>query len=272
MAQIVNTSNPDEISAFLATTIVSHSYEVESPSLIATLWNDIRTIVTVKEDLDFIAALLTTGSIMDFGIEIKDLNIVNTAIFDINRNMVMRNIESKDLQKELVFALVASAIISRSEEVEKTKEIVNLWVRIKDGLAISDDLDEIAAILTTGRIMELKAGADGYQNLNDTFEKIRRELEERASGVTVTQKELTAALITSANVESSKKVEKIGDIVDTWLTVCDRISVEDHMDYISYLLSTGRIRDMDSKILLGPDSLKDMKNEMRGELNKVAGD
>jgi hypothetical protein len=272
MAQIVNTSNPDEISAFLATTIVSHSYEVETPSLIATLWNDLRKLVNAKEDLDFIAAMLTTGSIMDFGIEIKDLNIVNTAIFAINRNIVNRNIESKDLQKELVFALVAAAIVSRSEEVEKTKEIVNLWVRIKDGMAVSDDLDMIAAILVTGRIMELKGGEVDYQNLTDSFEKIRRELEERASGVAVTQKELTAALITSANVESSKKVEKIGDIVDTWLTVCGRISVDDSMDYISYLLSTGRIRDMDSKILLGPDSLKDMKEEMKGELAKVAGD
>ena len=40
MAQIIDTSNPDEISAFLATTIVSHSYEVETPTLIATLWNE----------------------------------------------------------------------------------------------------------------------------------------------------------------------------------------------------------------------------------------
>ncbi|UCF07654.1 MAG: hypothetical protein JSW28_08415 [Thermoplasmata archaeon] len=272
MAQIVNTSNPDEISAFLATTIVSHSYEVETTSLIATLWNDIRKIVNVKEDLDFIAALLTTGSIMDFGIDIPDLNIVNTAIFDINRNMVGRNIESKDLQKELVFALVASAIVSRSEEVEKTKEIVNLWVQIKDGLAISDDLDVIAAILVTGRIMEATISAEGYQDLKDAFEKIREELTSRASDMTVAQKEITAAIITAANVETSKKVEKIGDIVDTWLTVCDRITVEDQMDYISYLLSTGRIRDVVSKILLGPDNLRNMKDEMRGELDKVVGD
>jgi hypothetical protein len=169
MIQIINTSNPDEISAFLATTIVSHSYDVESASLIAKIWNELRNIVNVKEDTDFIATLLTTGSIMDFGIEIPDLNICNTAIFDINRNMVMRNIESKDLQKELVLALVASAVISRSEEVEKTKEIVNLWVSIKDTLAISDDLDVIAAILVTGRIMELKINMEGQQNLIEAY-------------------------------------------------------------------------------------------------------
>jgi hypothetical protein len=272
MAQIINTSNPDDISAFLATTIVSHSYDVESTSLIAKIWNDLRNIVNVKEDTDFIATILTTGSIMDFGIEIPDLNIVNTAIFDINRNMVMRNIESKDLQKELVLALVASAIISKSEEAEKTKEIVNLWVRIRDTLAIADDLDTIAAILVTGRIMELKISSDGYEILTDAYGKIRSELEERASKKTVGQKELAAAIITSANVESSRKVEKVGDIVDTWLSVCDLISIEDHWDYISYLLSTGRIRDMDSKIILGPDNLKNMKDEMKKELEKVVGD
>jgi hypothetical protein len=271
MAQIVNTSNTDEISAFLAATIVSHSYEVESTPLIATLWKDIRSIVNMKEDLDFIAALLATGSIMDFGVEIKDLNIINMAIFDINRNMVMRNIESKNLQNDLVLALMASAVISRSEEVEKTKEIVNLWVQIKDGIAIADDLDVIAAILTTGRIMEVKLSAEGYSAINENFESIRRVLEEKASGMAVTRKELTAAIITSANVESSKKVEKIGDIVDSWLSICDLISVKDEMDFISYLLSTGRIRDMDAKILLGPDSLEDMKGQMKVEIEKVAG-
>lgn len=272
MAQIVNTTNPDEISAFLATTIVSHSYEVESTELIAGLWNDIRKLVKVKEDLDFIAALLATGSIMDFGVEIKDLNIVNIAIFDINRNIVMRNIESKDLQKELLLALVASAIISRSEEVEKTKEIVNLWIQIKDGIAIEDDLDYIAAILTTGRLMEVKLGVEGYKSIKENFESIRNALEKEAPGREITQREITAAIITSANVESSKKVEKIGDIVDSWLSICDLITVEDQMDYISYILSTGRIRDMDAKALLGPDSLKDMKDQMKGELAKVAGD
>ncbi|UCE73409.1 MAG: hypothetical protein JSV56_10315 [Methanomassiliicoccales archaeon] len=272
MAQIVNTSNPDEISAFLATTIVSHSYDVESTPMIVSIWNDLRKIVNVKEDTDFIATLLTTGSIMDFGIEIPDLNIVNTAIFDINRNMVMRNIESKDLQKELIFALVAAAIISRSEEAEKTKEIVSLWIRRKDTLVISDDLDVIAAILVTGRIMELKITAEGYETLQDAYGKIRERLKERVSKMAVTQKELTAAIITSANVGSSTKVEKVGDIVDTWLSVCDLISVEDHWDYISYILSTGRIRDIDSKILLGPDSLQNMKDEMKGELKKAVGD
>jgi hypothetical protein len=272
MEQIIETSNTDEISAFLAATIVSHSYEVESTPSIAKLWDDIRNIVKSKEDLDFVAAVLATGSIMDFGVEIKDLNIVNMAIFDINRNMVMRNIESKNLQKELVLALVASAIISRSEEVEKTKEIVNLWVQIMDGIAISDDLDAIAAILTTGRIMEIKLTVEGYSAISENFESMRRVLDEKASGTPVTRKELMAAIITSANVESSKKVEKIGDIVDSWLSICDLISVEDQLDYISYLLSTGKIRDMDAKILLGPDSLKDMKEQMKGEIEKVVGD
>jgi len=271
MARIVNTSNPDEISAFLATTIVSHSYEVESTELIAGLWNDIRKIAKVKEDLDFIAALLATGSIMDFGVEIKDLNIVNVAIFDINRNMVQRNIESKDLDREMVLALVAAAIISRSEEVEKTKEIVNLWTQIMDGIAISDDLDVIAAILTTGRIMEVKLTMEGYSAIKENFESIKRVLEKEASGKDITKKEITAAIITSANVESSKKVEKIGDIVDSWLSICGLINVEDQMDYISYILSTGRIRDMDAKVLLGPDSLEDMKNQMKEELEKVSG-
>jgi hypothetical protein len=186
--------------------------------------------------------------------------------------MVNRNIESKDLQKELVLALLASSIVSRSEEVEKIKEIVSLWIQIKEGIAISNDLDVIAAILTTGRVMELKTRVEGYSMIKEIFEGIRRELETQASGMEITQKELTAALITSANVEISRKVEKISDIVSTWLKICSRIKVEDQWDYISYLLSTGRVKDMDAEIVYSPDNLENLKNEMKVELDKVSGD
>ena len=63
MVEVINTTNPDEVSAFLATTLVSHSYEVESTSSIVNLWDDIRKIVRLQNDLDYIAAILATGRI-----------------------------------------------------------------------------------------------------------------------------------------------------------------------------------------------------------------
>jgi len=175
----------------------------------------------------------------------------------------------KSLLADAVEAIIGAVYLDTG--FEKTKEIVNLWTQIMDGIAISDDLDVVAAILTTGRIMEVKLTVEGYSAIKENFESIKRVLEKEASAKEITQKEITAAIITSANVESSKKVEKIGDIVDSWLSICDLITVEDQMDYISYILSTGRIRDMDAKVLLGPDSLEDMKNQMKEELGKVSG-
>ncbi|UCF08349.1 MAG: hypothetical protein JSW28_01270, partial [Thermoplasmata archaeon] len=98
MQNIIDTSNLDEISAFLTTTYISHSYEVESTANIISLWDSLRKNVSIKADLDHISALLATGRIMDYGFEIKDPNIFNSIITDINKNMETRNLESKDLQ------------------------------------------------------------------------------------------------------------------------------------------------------------------------------
>jgi hypothetical protein len=269
MVQIIDTSNKDEISAFLATTLVQHSYTVESTQSIVELWDDTRRSVELKENMDYVSALLGTGRVMDYGFEIMSPNIINTIVIDINKNIAGREIQSSDLQKELACALITSAGISRSEKVETIREIVDLWVEIKDGIAIKDDLDLIAAILTTGRIMELKARVEGFAFINGIFESIRRELDQHASGKTITKKELAAAFITSAYIEISPKVEKIRDMVDAWLKISDQISVTDSLDYITMILSTGKIKDMDAQHIVGHENLINATDKMKSELMKV---
>ncbi len=270
--QIIDTSNKDEISAFLTITFISHSYEVESTPSIVELWDDTRKSVELKENLDYVSALLGTGRIMDYGFEILSPSIINTIIIDINKNFAGRDMQSSDLQKELVCALITSAGISRSDKVETIREIVDLWVEIKDGLVIKDDLDLIAAILTIGRIMELKARVEGFPFINGIFESIRRELDQHASDMTITKKELAAAFLTSAYIEVSPKVEKIRDMVDTWLKICDQISIAGQWDYITMILSTGKIRDMDAAHVLGQENLRNITEKMRSEIDNVIGE
>jgi hypothetical protein len=272
LLQIVNTEKNDEISAFLTSTFISHTYEVESTQSIVGLWDKIRKTVKVNEDLDFISAMLASGRVMDYRFEIDDLNILNRIINDINTNIKSRKIESADLQKELVHAIITSASISRSEKVENIRDIVDLWVEIKEGMEIKDDLDLIAAILTTGRVMELKIRAGGLDFINNIYMNIKKEILSRTPDLRPTHKELSAAFITSAYVEISKKVEKIRDIVDTWQEVCKELAVKDEWDYISVVLSTGKIRDMDALHIEGHEGLKKIRKKMRTQIKDVVGE
>ena len=45
-----------------------------------------------------------------------------------------------------------------------------------EGIVINDDMDLIAAVLTTGRMMELKVRAGGLDFINDNFLTIRKIL------------------------------------------------------------------------------------------------
>lgn len=271
LINVVNTSNPDEISAFLTTTVVSHSYEVETTQAIVSLWDHLRNNLELDGDLDYVSAMLSTGRIMDYGFEIKDLNIVHTIITDINKDIAGRKIQSLDLQKELVSALIASASISRSDKVESIREIVNLWTIVRQNITLTDDLDYIAGVLTIGRIMELKIQSKGFQVINDIFVTIRKELQQKAGDMTIRKKELAAAFLTSAYIEISPKVEKIRDMVDTWMKICDQISVKDHWDYITNILCSGKIKDMDAKHIVVKDDLNDMNNKIRSEIKKIVG-
>ncbi len=272
MVQIIDTGNPDEVSAFLTTTFISHSYEVESTSSIVSLWDNIRNNITLQDDMDYISAILATGRIMDYRYEIKDPDIVNTIISDINKNLSGRTITRADFQRELVSAFITAASISRTEEVEHIREIVNLWTIVTEKLPLNDELDLIAGILSIGRIMELKINIKGYQVINDIFISIRSELGQHATANQIGQKELSAAFVTAAYIEVSPKVEKIRDIVETWMQIGETLNVQNHWDYIASILTTGRIRDMNAQHMLAHDDLSMIYQKIREQIKGIVGE
>jgi hypothetical protein len=245
---------------------------VESTQVIVALWDRLRKNVKLKDELDYISAMLATGRVMDYSMEIEDLETLNKIIADINTNIIGRKIESSDIQKELIYALITSSSISRSEKVENIRDIVDLWVQLTEGIEIKDDLDLIAAILTTGRIMELKIRAGGLDFINTIFLNLKKELEPRLSGAQITRKELSAALLTAAYIEVSKKVEKIRDIAEAWQMICKNISIDSSWDYISVILSTGKIKDMDAMHIEGHEGLQNINEKIREEIKAVVGE
>jgi hypothetical protein len=272
MIKIVDTSKADDISAFLTTTFISHTYEVESTQAIVNLWDNIRKNVNLKEDLDYISAMLASGRVRDYRFEIDNMNFLQTIINDINTNIQSRKIESVDLQKELLFAHLTAASISRSEKVENIREIVDLWMQIKEGIEINDDLDLIAAILTTGRILELKIKAGGIEFINTIFMNLKKELAPQIAGKKISQKEISAAFLTSAYIEISKKVEKIRDIVEAWDNIRKNLKIKDDWDYIASILSSGKIKDMDAMHIEGHEGIKNIKKKIRTQIKEVVGE
>lgn len=272
MLKIVDTTKTDDISAFLTITFISHTYEVESTQAIVDLWDNLRKNVKLKEDLDYISAMLASGRVRDYRFEIDNMNFLQTIINDINTNIQSRKIESADLQRELMFAHITAVSISRSEKVENIREIVDLWMQIKEGIEINDDLDFIAAILTTGRIMELKIKAGGLDFINTIFMNLKKELSSQLAGSKITQEEISAAFLTSAYIEISKKVEKIRDIVEAWEHIRSGLKIKDQWDYIASILSTGKIKDMDAMHIEGHEGIKKINKKIRFQIKEVVGE
>jgi hypothetical protein len=245
---------------------------VESTQSIVELWNKLRRNIKLKDELDYISAVLSTGRIMDLGFEVEDPKVLNTIITDINTNLVNRKVESIDLQKELVSAFITAASISRSEEVESVRDIVDFWIQIKEGIIIKDDLDIICAILATGRLMELKNRAGGLDFINNIFMNIKKELNQQIKDKEINQKDIAAAFITSAYIEASKKVEKIRDIVDSWEKIRNNLIVRDQWDYITVILSTGKIKDMDAMHIMDKDDLMNNTEKIRTHIENIVGE
>jgi len=58
------------------------------------------------------------------------------------------------------------------------------------------------------------------------------------------RRDVCAALLTMASITSSYKVESTIDIIQLWDDLRTNIPINDDMDYISVLLSLGRISDL----------------------------
>jgi Tfp pilus assembly protein PilX len=170
-----------------------------------------------------------------------------------------------------VSALLTSACVSSTYEVETTKDIVQMWDKIRKSIKIKGDIEFISAIMSTGRIMhgntEMK-DPDRIMEIVDTFKK---EIMRKTEDLTFGQKEYCSAYLTSACVSHSKKIISAKDIVNLWDDIRNNIKISNDADIISIVLTAGRVVDIKCQSE-GYLAIGDSFQNVQTEVNNKTGD
>jgi hypothetical protein len=266
LVEIIHPSNTDELSAFITAAFISHTYKVESSRSIVEIWNNFKNNIKVKNNLEFVSAFLALGRMMDIKSEVKEprfVSMLNELINTILTDLKNRGHTDKLPDSSISSAMITSACISRTEQIETINEIINQWEKVDKNFVIKNDSDKIAVILTIGRINEYKYSIENIEQIVNVFSRLNEKVQQAVSGRAIDQTDVAAAFLTSAYLEITPKIERVADMITTWQELQKDIIINDDLDYISALLTYGRIRDLSAQYFLTDNTIFEIKNNIR---------
>ncbi|MFW9878539.1 MAG: hypothetical protein ACFFG0_36115 [Candidatus Thorarchaeota archaeon] len=247
MVEVIDTTNKEDISAYLTASFISNSPRVESARAIIDIWDSLQKNINVKNNLDFVSLLLATGRVMDVKEELdfeKYVDILKETSEVILSDLKKRG-HNKDLHhSHLLTAMISSACISSSSKIETINEIIDYWEQINREMVIKTDIDKLACVLTMGRVMESQYEIDDLHQVIEVFDQLKEELSVFFEDHEVEQIHIASAFFANAYTEISPRVERIQDIIVLWLEAQEDLEVKDKIDYITSILTYGRIRDL----------------------------
>jgi hypothetical protein len=179
-------------------------------------------------------------------------------------------------------ANLAASFIARSDKIQSTRQIIDLWDELRKKIRVESRLDYLVLILTQGRLMDLKESEKDYIKLvQENISNIRRELivaltypilgvkngsQILADSYIVRLNDIASAMLAAAFTRLSVRVESAKEILDIWSKIREMNLVTDNNDYLIALLGTSRIIDL-RKELEHPDRLKLIIDNFRESFN-----
>jgi len=170
------------------------------------------------------------------------------------------------LTKDRLAAIITSACVTKSYEVETTKSIVSLWKDIRNHISLDGPMDGIALILTSGRIMDLERDIKSASDLDDIINSIKVKVD-RSEIKNPGFPEVSTAFLTSACISHSHEVETTKSIVELWELFSRGVNVSDARGLAASILATGRIMDIRVDIK-SPVMINDIVSSITDEIEK----
>ena len=155
-------------------------------------------------------------------------------------------------------AFISAACISRSYKVESSRNTVSLFMDISGALDIGTPNDIVSSILTSGRLLDLAIEVKNPDSIKDVYGNFRSVIDESAGESDVNS--LWAALLASASVSQSSKVETIRETVAIWSEYRGKLPDTDPLDGVAVILARGRIIDLASTSLSFAEILATVEN------------
>ena len=169
-----------------------------------------------------------------------------------------------------ISAILTSACVYSTYEVESTRDIVQMWDKIRNTVKINDNLGFVSAILATGRIMHGTTEMKDPERVLEVVDTFRTEVARRVENSDITQKEFCAAQLSASCVSRSKKILSAKDIVNLWNDVRNNLKISSDSDIVSTILTAGRIVDTSCQTE-GYIIISDMFENVSREVSKQSG-
>jgi len=257
----------EEAAAFLTAAYIESSDEVETVNAIVGLFKMVKTQVNVDSDMDYLAALLCTGRILDVRSEMETLGSLNEMLEDF-KNQVKQKDGNSVNKNDLAAALLTSSCIAKSPMTETIRSTVDFWYEVRERISAKDEKDYVAAMLATGRISTQRISNQKPADVEDLFLRIRTAVEKKLGKKDISNLEIISGLLLASYMKSRNKILNINEIVQNWEKLSGLLDIKDSKDSICAILLSGRLKDMNPLIPLDLNNINSMVKKVRAKLEQ----
>ncbi|WP_455392409.1 hypothetical protein [[Eubacterium] cellulosolvens] len=271
----------DQAAAFLSSCIIAKSEKIESTRFAVELWDDLRKRLKIETRLDYLAAILSQGRLMDLKVKTNDYLGTITETYNMIRDDLVIKLTYPILGEDggveilaesyivrlndIGAAMIASAVTDLSQKVETSKEIIEIWDKIRQMDIVDNNNEFINALFVASRINDLKKEIKDVHDLSEIMDNFKAIMENQEPELKVTRKHLAAAYLTIAMITQTPEIESHAEILEVWRKFRRELRFEDkELDIITSILTGGLIRNMTLKLDFA--YIKDLFNRIRKRL------
>jgi hypothetical protein len=273
----------DQAAAFLAACLVAKSDKIQSTRFAVDVWENLRNRLDIKTRFDHLAAVLSQGRVMDLRLNEKNyLNMVQDSYKVIRDELIIKLTHPILGEKpgtevlansyivrvnDIAAAMITSSIVDLSQRVETSKEILEIWDKIREMEIVQNNNEFLTALLVTSRINDLKKEIQEAGELNVIIDNYQNMITNIEPELKVSRKHLAAAYMTIAVITQTPEVESHAQILQIWRQFRRDLPYEDkEADILAAILTGGLIRNMTLK--LDMDHIKELFLRIRKQLHE----
>jgi hypothetical protein len=154
----------------------------------------------------------------------------------------------EDKMQKQAAALLTAAMVGKTREIESLKTIVDLWREYDRLLEIRSDIDYLAAILTTARVLDIKPELINVPEVIKIHNMVREELKHHISTAVADDQRETCCHLAAAYIAITPEIETVGEIMGALNRFMEHVKIRDDYDKLAAVLVMGRMHDSKNKI------------------------
>jgi hypothetical protein len=257
----------DQGAALITAGLIAKSDKIQSTRNLLTLWDEMRQKILIESRLDYLVSILAYGQLMDRLLPRGDhFEFITECIYNIRQEIIdaltypilgEKGGTPKLAEAYIVrlndasSAYLAAAYTSVSQKIESTKEVIELWLEIREKNLVVDNNGYLTALLACSRLNDLKKIIDSGSGLNvilDNFKTLLRSVEPE---IRVSKIDLASAHLTNALISQSTEIESNAKVLEIWDKIKNELIIDNNdLNITASILSSGLILNRTSKLSL----------------------